>query len=83
MEDILKLIGFAAAFGLVGVAMWQVTFAWQDPREETDGREAPTREARKKRGVQAQISRGAEPAVGEKDPSAADRGFFNSLRRWR
>jgi hypothetical protein len=48
MEDILKLIGFAAAFGLVGVAMWQITFAWRDPREETDG-EKRRREKREKK----------------------------------
>ncbi|MFH0342995.1 MAG: hypothetical protein ACHBNF_12885 [Chromatiales bacterium] len=47
-SDILKLIGFAAAFGLVGVAMWQITFAWRDPREETDA-EKRRREKREKK----------------------------------
>ncbi len=50
MEDILKLIGFMAAFGLVGVAMWNLTLMWRDPREETDA-EKRRREKREKKEV--------------------------------
>ncbi len=48
MDDILKLIGFVAAFGLVMVAMWNLTLMWRDPREETDG-EKRRREKREKK----------------------------------
>ena len=47
-SDILKTIGLVAAIGLIVVAMWQISFMWRDPREETDG-EKRRREKREKK----------------------------------
>ncbi|MGH8582564.1 MAG: hypothetical protein ACREWG_07185 [Gammaproteobacteria bacterium] len=46
--DIMKLIGFVAAIGLIIVAARQVTYMWRDPREETDA-EKRRREKREKK----------------------------------
>ncbi len=81
----LETIGLGlAAIGLILAAVWQLSFMWLDPRKETDAEKRRREKREKKSGVQAQISRGAEPVGGEeKPPSAADRVYFNSLGRWR
>jgi hypothetical protein len=67
-SDIMKLLWFGAVFGAVIVAVRQLSYMWQDPRKETDAEKRRREKREKERGVQAQISRGAEPAGGEEEP---------------
>jgi hypothetical protein len=47
-SDIMQLLGFGAAIGLIIVAVWQLSFMWLDPRKETDA-EKRRREKREKK----------------------------------
>ena len=47
-SDLMQLIGFGAAIGLVIVAARQLNYMWLDPRKETDA-EKRRREKREKK----------------------------------